>query len=538
MILLCIMLFFATLNSDFIISFDQNNNTQFQAYLSFEAPCNHYQQSQSKTTISYGGYTDYSGPFYPTTGGMPQQQSMSKKNSYQLNQAQQTAIHSMVSQRVSEISNSYQANINGMSAMMQEMIRQVAIHKTISQSTMEHLFVLQMMDHLVKTGQTNRGIITRYQHHPWVQSKDLSNVTTEEKIMVNYMLDGMTRAQNDTTVELAQAGLQAWIKSYTSQSIEEHEYHTKKSNTYYAAMQKKLPDKSIEQQAQSIRKSDIKDLLHNYDQANQNSTDSEYLNRLEKRTQALTESKKQLNGKNLTKQAYSMSPQTRGYLMANNMNYAAFDTMSATKFQHCLTQEILGIIESSVGSTQHTGPNSIVAKIAYHNCNLAISAQQLNQSARIKEAVTMTDLAHFFNSYRRSILDYELAYRITDDVVMGAVDGTVKALTKWYDFTKKACIEPKQTIGKLGDDCKNIGEALLNIAAKAGEFTPFAYLDDMMLDMQDRLDHIHQQQDDQYQAGKSRMQQRSERNLESLLRTLHKVHYFLLINAKIFMRNC
>ena len=540
MIFLYVILFCTTLSSNFIISFDQKDVNQF--YFELNDPNktytnialhNSHEQSKSRTTVSYGGYINYSEPFYPTTGILPQRQSTTQKNINQLHQAQRAAILKMVTQRISEVANFYKADISGMSAMMQEMIKQVAINKTMSQSTMEHLFVLQIMDHLVKTDQTHRGIITRYQQHPWVQKKDLSNVTTEEKIMVNYMLDCMINAQNDMTIELAQSGLQSWIKSYSSRSVEEYEYHTKKSNKYYAAMQEKLPTQSITQQAQPIQKSEIDRLLQSYDQTiqthqkdkstNQEHLNDEHISRLEKRSQALIESKKQLNNTNLTTQTHAISPQARGYLMANNMNYAAFDTMSATKFQHCLTQEILGIIESSVGSIQHTGPNSIAAKIAYHNCNLAISAQQLNQSSRIQEAVSMTDLAHFFDLYRRSVLvlDPELAYRVADNVFMGTLDGTAKALINWYDFTKKACIKPQQTIGKLGDDCKNIGQALVTMAAKAGEFTPFAYLDDMMHDMQDRLDHMHEQQNDQYQAGKSRMWQRSERNFESLKNGLY-----------------
>ncbi len=75
----------------------------------------------------------------------------------------------------------------------------------MQQADLEHACAHKMIEHLITTNQTHHGIITRYQQHPWVYNKDISKASQEEKIMVNYMLDCMVRAENNTTVELSQA---------------------------------------------------------------------------------------------------------------------------------------------------------------------------------------------------------------------------------------------------------------------------------------------------------------------------------------------
>jgi len=58
----------------------------------------------------------------------------------------------------------------------------------------------------------------------------------------------------------------------------------------------------------------------------------------------LLESKEQIRTGALIYREYQMSYTARGFMMANNINYAAFDGMKSTSFQHQLTQENLDII--------------------------------------------------------------------------------------------------------------------------------------------------------------------------------------------------
>jgi hypothetical protein len=182
----------------------------------------------------------------------------------------------------------------------------------------------------------------------WMQNTDLSTASPEEHSMIKYMQDCMVDAQNDTVVEFAQAGLQSWTKAQQAQSGEEHDYHIKKSKELYDAMQNKTPLQSIAQQAKPIAAAEVDNLLQDYTTAikmqseeqdfNRPHGNSQHFDRLEKRAQALAESKEQIHTNTLPHRTYEVSPQARGFMMANNINYAAFDgTPQVTNFQHCLT---------------------------------------------------------------------------------------------------------------------------------------------------------------------------------------------------------
>ena len=518
-----------------VTAYNQNNHPYFQANITLNAPNNPYKQSKPAVRLSYGGCKYISEPFRPPVGvGISHKKSSKKqtaqKNTGQLNSAQKAALQTAITKRISEVSKSYQANFDAMYPTMYQSLQQFVLNPAIKQSDVEHALTYQMMHHLITTNQTNHGIITRYQQHPWAQNKDISKASQEEKIMVNYMLNCMVRAENNTTIELAQAALQEWIQAQNAQSPEECESHIKKCNNYYRSMQHKTPTQSIWQQAKPVKKADIEDLLQNYTAIIENnhsntildtkSTDA-YTSRIEKRAQVLIESKEQLRTNKLVHHTYEMSLDARGFLMANNMNYAAFDAVSVTSFQHCLTQEILDIIESSVGMVQRNGCQSIIAQLAYHNCNLAISAQQLNQLSHIKQAAAVTDLSHFFALYGRSILDDELEAQAWIALGSGMYDGATKVLYKWHEFAKKLGHRDtrSQTVRDVAHDCYQVGKMFYHILKQCNEFNPLAYLDDMTKDIQDATDRIftHDDRDeDDLLHHPSRMAQRQQRNLQSL----------------------
>ena len=362
----------------------------------------------------------------------------------------------------------------------------------------------------------------------WKEKTDLSEISQEEKVLIDSMLNSMVDAENDMIIELAQASLRSWEHAQKAKSDEEYAYHKQKAKDYYNAVQNNSPTQSLPAQTPPVKSIDLDNLLQNYKAItgddNQHNTiatpqniNSAHADRLKKRAQALTESKKQLqNNTPLPTQIYVVSTQARGFMMANNMNYAAFDGGSVTNFQHCLTQEILGIIESSASIAQKHDCKSIIGQLALQNCNLAVSAQQLNQSSHLEEAVAVTDLAHFFDAYAQLLIDSGLQSQTVVDINLGIIDGTAQALQKWSNFATQLCSDPHATIGKIADDCKNIGTCLYNISAKAYEFTPFAYLDDLNQDMRDSLQAVQRHHDPRANADPSRMAQRTERNAQSL----------------------
>ncbi len=537
MFFLRIFLYVIIVSSNLLIAFNQNNNVSFQTNISLNAPYNPYEQSKPTVRLSYGG-CKYVPELYrpPSAGAKSTNKKASKKqaiqqNTPQLSSAQKTAIQTTITKTITEVSKSYLANLDAMYPIMYQSLQQFLLNPAIQPTDLEHAFTHHLMQHLVSTNQTNHGIITRYQQHPWVQNKDISSASQEEKIMVNYMLDCIVQAKNNTTVELAQAAIQAWIHAQSAQSREEYELCIKKCNNYYSSMQYKIPTQSISQQAKPVQKSEIENLSKDYAailETNHKNTiidpkslQAQYCARIEKRAQALVESKEQLRTNKLVHHDYEMSLNARGFLMANNMNYTAFDAVNVTNFQHCLTQEILGIIESSVNMAERNGCQSIIAQLAYYNCNLAISAQQLNQLSHIKQAAAVTDLSHFFELYGRSILDDELEAQAWIALGSGIYDGTTKVLYRWHEFAKKLGHKETrgQTVRDLAHDCYQVGEFFYKILEKCNEFSPLAYLDDMAKDMQDATDRIFTNRDfdeDTHVHHASRMAQRQERNLQSL----------------------
>lgn len=362
----------------------------------------------------------------------------------------------------------------------------------------------------------------------WMERTDLNNADPKEKAMVNNLLDIIVDAQNDISVEFAQAGLQSWTKAQQAQSDVERAYYIKKSQALHEAMQYKTPTQSIAQQAFPIKEKEIDNLLQDYTVAinmyreeysiDRKEANKKHFDRLEKRAQALTESKEQIRTSKQIEHTYELSAQARGFMMANNINYASFDgDVQVTNFQHCLTQEILDIVESSARIAENYDTKSIIGQLTTYNCNLAVAAQQLNQLARIDDAVAVIDLSHFFNAYAQVLVDSGLHAQMTMNASLGVGEGTVRAVHKWGKFLYELGTEPHQTIGKLTNDLQIIGTSLYKIAGRAAEFTPAAYLDDTTRNMLDNLARIKNREGSlSAQDQTNRITQRAQRNAQHL----------------------
>ncbi len=203
-----------------------------------------------------------------------------------------------------------------------------------------------------------------------------------------------------------------------------------------------------------------------------------YAQRVAGRLQAVTASQQEITSHSLLQRSYQLSPQARGFMMANNMNYAAFDgNVSVTSFQDCLTKEIIGIVERSATAGMLSDYQSPQRQLARYNCHLAITAQQLNQSSRVEQAVAVTDLSHFFELYGNAMLQDDGSGDAQAIMAMG--QGAARDVYKLHEFLKKLGHNPNQTIKEVANNCYAIGATMCNIAATAYEFTPLAYLKDL-----------------------------------------------------------
>ncbi len=178
-----------------------------------------------------------------------------------------------------------------------------------------------------------------------------------------------------------------------------------------------------------------------------------------------------------------MSTHARGYLMANNLNYAAFDSMVATNIQHCLTRENIEIIELMADMAQRHGYKAETKALIHQICDQAITAQQLNQRSRIKEAAAVTDL--------NCVSAYFAQFTIDEDpelmafIVTGKAFG--KATCKWGEFLYNSVTDDGVTLRKLASDTAALGKCLGYAAAELHEHSSFAYLVD---DTRDFIDDV------------------------------------------------
>jgi len=334
------------------------------------------------------------------------------------------------------------------------------------------------------------------------KNNDYSKKMSGDEIkMIDFMLNSMVYAQDNMTVQLAQTGLQAWLQAEQSQTDEKYDYYVNQTTRCYNQMRNNIPKQSICKHAKLISREGVDDLLEQYNtqiqvlrqakkldlQSDVSSYHNQFEQRLENRQKALIQTKEQLNSNNLTNYEYKMSSQARGFMMVNNLNYAAFDAMKSTAFQDCLTKENLEIIESSVQISKQCGVQPEIKEIAKHTCSLAVAAQQLNQLSHIEQATAITDVNHVFNVYEQVLYEHQQEIEMWNSLGRGLYKGTSQAFKKWNDFLIRLGHEPRATMGKMIEDCKAVGICLGYVAAELYEHTPFAYQFDECLDFVDNV---------------------------------------------------
>ena len=315
-----------------------------------------------------------------------------------------------------------------------------------------------------------------------------NKVSPDEIRMIDYMLYCMVNAKNNTTVEFAQAGLDACEKAQHAKTDEEYTHHIEEAEHCYNTIKNGDTNYSIADKAAPVKASDLDAMLQNYNnvlESNKNTTlpnsqqtNNPFVDRFEKRAQAITESHEQLRTNKLIKCDFKMSSQARGYLMANNLNYAAFDSMVATNIQHCLTRENLEIIESVTEMAQRHGYKPESKELVKQICDLAIAAQQLNQRSQIEAAALLTDL-NCINAYFAQMPEGK---NIILDFAIGTAQAHARILCKWTHFLKNLYEDPKHSVNEMRKDLCAIGNALCNVASTVYDYTPIARDIDKTLD--------------------------------------------------------
>jgi|GEM_PF-430524 len=357
-------------------------------------------------------------------------------------------------------------------------------------------------------------------------------VSSSEIKMIKYMLWTMTHAHNNMIVEYAQSGLQAWKSAQKAETEEEYDFHLQQFRKYYDSIDSQKVQ-SFKQELKLVGKDKIDSLLQDYqnilkdDESGQSLSkekiDNSHTVRLEKRIQALTKSQEQFRANTVIKCDFEMSFETRAYLMAHGMNYAAFDSVPVMHIQNCLTQENLDIIESAIERAQRHGYAPDIQEFTKHTCNLAITAQQLNQRHRIEEAAALTDLNHVNALFAQSMLEDEAEVR--GWVAMG--NGMSKALYKWYDFSKRLCCQPKQTVKEMADNLCEVGSVLCDVASVAYDHSSLAYQADRAHDIVEELND----RSNSIEASKSltHVEQRKLKNQQTLQKSM--------VMAKVVLKN-
>ena len=331
------------------------------------------------------------------------------------------------------------------------------------------------------------------EQYAWKKAYQVDHADPSEQAMIHRLQDTIALDQDPALVNNAQAGLQAWAQAVQSTNDYDNLYHKKRCKDLHDAVIKKDP-------AQLITADN-----YLYDHAT----------RTEKRLQAICDSRQQISSQKLPHCIYTLSPQARGFMMAHDIDYKVFDSVHATSMQHCLTLELLGIVENSASLAYKHDNQSMMGQFAHNNCQLAIAAQHLNQADHIDQAVAVTDLAHFFALYGKSMLEDEGASDGPGFMAMG--QGINQALIKWGCFLNNLGTQPHQTIRKMAHECYNIGKIMYNIAATVYEFTPGAYAQDMSDAMNSSMEQLFREHRCDNQTGiEDIFHQRTMRNMQML----------------------
>ncbi len=360
----------------------------------------------------------------------------------------------------------------------------------------------------------------------WSDTQNVTHVTDAEKSSIFRMQDCIVQPKNAIAADFAYASLQDWQDAQIAPTDDIYQYHAARSKKFHDFALSKNQIGIIDKPAQELQKVDLEKMIEryqkieqshlteNYDPALQSDTDfnHQYTTCIATRLQALQQSQEQIASKNFVGQSHTMSPQARGFMMAHNMNHRIFDAQQPTAIQHCLTKELIGVVEQSASMAFNQKNDSTIYQFAQQTCQLAVGAQQLNQTGHIEQAVAVTDLSQFFAMYGKSMLEDNGASDAPGFMAMG--QGVSRAAEKWGTFLNNLRKDPNQTIGKIAGDCHNIGKIMYKMAQVAYEFTPEAYMQDVRDLVADRIkqpDHGNVLDDVTMLAGK-----RMQRNMTTL----------------------
>lgn len=334
-------------------------------------------------------------------------------------------------------------------------INQAILQGTINTPEMRNQLTHQAITHIVMTAQTQLGLVSSFSNHPWVANKDLSDASFDDKIMINYVISRLAYCNNSKTIELAQGCLRAFDDAQKSGAENERAAYQEIYRSCYSELLNNanikpkviaLHENSMQQDLVDLyyRSGEMIDaievLINAHTSIQSNGYHEKYLHRLVER-EAVVLKTLQNNPffTELTDMNFGLSTEVAGYLMAHNINYAAFNNQNCIYFQHLLTNQIVDLLEKNIEMAGHNS-NHMIAQYIQHTCHLAVSAQQLNQDCQIMQAVSLADVSEFFTVLGNAVID------CTRDIVVGVGVGTGRSLHSWVVLAYNLTIAPLQTM--------------------------------------------------------------------------------------------
>ncbi|MGZ6251326.1 MAG: hypothetical protein ACXWL2_04815 [Candidatus Chromulinivorax sp.] len=335
-------------------------------------------------------------------------------------------LQKTVDLHIQNAQNYFGCNLNHLALFIKKALEEGAINTPATQNK----FLEQTIYHLVKTNQTEQGIINIYRNHPWAADKDFTHLSDDKKIMINYAIARMADCTDSKTIELAQACLE---------NFDNNDYQTLQSYNVSNQTTKEL-NTTVLQQDFITALNRCTQSINTLEQQPLNDDGKKYLQKLYQRETVIIKTLQ--NSPCVTKFTtthFALPTEVAGYLMAHNINYAAFNNQNCIYFQHLLTKQIIDILKTNVGIANKNLHNDMIAKYIYHTCNLAVGAQQINQAYQIAQATLLTDVAEIATIIGQS------AYQATIDLTLGIANGTFRSLQSWLNLAQNLCVAPIKT---------------------------------------------------------------------------------------------
>ncbi|MBP6870056.1 hypothetical protein KBC04_04185 [Candidatus Babeliales bacterium] len=387
-------------------------------------------------------------------------------------------------------------------------IYQAAEHGVLDHPDVNNQLMHEVVRLLVHQGKIQDGVIRRNQGCCWFDKHDIVGASLEDQIMINFMMTRIHGCTNDAVIELAQNCLHAWAQAQDAQTEEEYDAYQKIYSFCYGALYHHAQFENMAHGVDPVEKYALQGLLNecNYELDYSFKKQTSHYQRLIQRQHYLQLS---LENPQLTNHTFPVSSQAVGFMMAHDINYASFQNKNCVAFQHYLSSEIVGIIES-IATHAMVNHNPVLNNFLMHTCNLAVCGQQLNQQSHIEQAVALTDLCHFFEKTALFIFD-------DDEYSSSFYVGFASGLDRWVDFGCKLYKDPKKTMSKVIESYYEMGSACCKLFEHVHKLTVFAQIDEMTKDMYDNLRlKIPDDPSQVFDELQNKSHQRSQRNLETI----------------------